>query len=376
MTAQELPPSYFRHQSLQLPILLGVAHGMVDAASGFLLGRLPHTVPLEQVALLIVAYNMLAFGCQPLFGLVSDRLRCPRLMVWIGLVGLSAAVLLVPQQTELAIALAGLSSAAFHVGGGALSYWATPEQTTGTSLFVAPGVVGLAIGGVLGFGQYEVAAVLAGLLLGVAVAIASVRLPALPDASPTNVIKAPTSEAAQETAVLLLIVAIALGSMVWTGSQLWLLGQAAWIIGTAIAAAVGKLIGGWLAQRWGWRRWTVTALAIAALLLATGNTPLQLLLGMACLQSVVPVTLAATIRLMPQHSATAAGFALGLGILLGGIPVLAGFSLFPQAIAAVIGVLAGAAIALWHGLRPSSLATPRSTTIPHSIAIRADAKQG
>lgn len=361
--------SFLQDQSLHLPILLGVSHGLADATAGFLLGMLRHAVSLEQAALLILMYNGLAFGGQPLLGFLVDRLQCPRLVVWIGLIALGLAVMLATQQEYkvLCIALAGLGSAAFHVGGGALSYWATPEKTIGTSLFVAPGVVGLAIGVALGVGRYEVTSELVGLLLGVAVAIAMTQLPTLPDSPLTKLTsdaQLPPAEEFKEAAVFLLIVAISMGSMVWTGLQLWLLGRTALVIGMAIAAGVGKIVGGWLSERWGWRRWTVTALGLAALLLVGGDAyPLALLLGVACLQSVVPVTLAAIIRLMPRYSATAAGLALGLAILVGGIPVLAGVMLFPQAKALVVVLLTGAAIALWHGLKPALF-----SSAPHFVA--------
>jgi FSR family fosmidomycin resistance protein-like MFS transporter len=229
----------------------------------------------------------------------------------------------------------------------------------------------------LGFGQHHVGVGLVGLLLGVAAAIACIRLPALPDASLDRSITAPISDDVQETAILLLIVAIALGSMLWTGLQLWLLGNTVLIVGLSIAAAIGKLIGGVLAERWGWRRWAVTALGLAALLLLAGHShPIALMLAVACLQSVVPITLAATIRLMPRYSATASGFALGLAILLGGIPVLAGVTLFPQAIAVAIAVLGGAAIAAWVGLDPGLIAANQLPSTRHNTLIRADAKQG
>ncbi|MDX2214538.1 MAG: hypothetical protein SFY66_14700 [Oculatellaceae cyanobacterium bins.114] len=363
----------------RLPIVLGVAHGLADATTGFMLGSLPHIVSLDQVTWLILLYNGLAFGCQPLLGMIADRVQRPRLMVWLGLLCLSLSVMLVPFRGYEAIALAGVGSAAFHVGGGALSYWATPEQATGTSVFVALGVVGLALGGVLGFERYDITAELVGLLVGLAIAIAVTRLPELPYGSPSGVsvqAQSSISDESKETLLLMLIVAIALGSSVWTGLQLWLLGQTGLVLGMAIAAAVGKIVGGYWSGRLGWRRWTVTALLLAALLLvAGGDHPVTLLLGVACLQSVVPVTLAATIRLMPGHPATAAGLALGVAILVGGIPVLGGVTLFPQAIALVIVVLAAAAITLWMGLNPAAFAIPLPLVTSPSVSLEADAKQ-
>ena len=58
---------------LILPLTLGLAHGVADGAPGMLLGTLPRAMALSQVALLVLLYNALAFGAQPLVGLLADR---------------------------------------------------------------------------------------------------------------------------------------------------------------------------------------------------------------------------------------------------------------------------------------------------------------
>ena len=94
-----------------------------------------------------------------------------------------------------------------------------------------------------------------------------------------------------------------------------------------VAAGIGKLIGGFAAERLGYRRWTILSLALAAPLLAFGGKKLIFLLpGVAFLQSSVPCTIAAMARLLPARPATAAGLVLGLAVALGGIPSMFAFS--------------------------------------------------
>ena len=50
--------------------------------------------------------------------------------------------------------LAGIGSAAFHVGAGALTLRSCGGRSDGAGLFAAPGVVGLAIGGALAVSGY------------------------------------------------------------------------------------------------------------------------------------------------------------------------------------------------------------------------------
>src|SRR5262245_41952435 len=134
---------------LTLPLILGLAHGAADGAAGLLLGGLPHAMPLERVALLVLLYNLLAFGGQPLAGLLADYVARPRAAALAGLALLAGALLLGGGQPQAAVLLAGMGSAAFHVGGGALALSATGGRASGPGLFAAPGVVGLAAGGAL-----------------------------------------------------------------------------------------------------------------------------------------------------------------------------------------------------------------------------------
>jgi nitrate/nitrite transporter NarK len=116
----------------------------------------------------------------------------------------------------------------------------------------------------------------------------------------------------------------------------------------ACAAAIGKIAGGLLADRVGWRRWVFGALILSAPLLWGGQRSLWMLLpGVALLQSATPVCLAATARMLPRYPATAAGLALGLAIAAGGIPAVAGLSTLFVMPGILTGATLVAALALW-----------------------------
>jgi len=316
--------------AISLCLILGIAHGFADAAAGFLLGSLPRTMSLEQASWLIILYNILGFGYQPLAGMLTDKLKRPRLAVLVGLFSLLLALIVAQWHSQLAVILAGIGSAVFHVGGGALALAATPNRTTGPGFFAAPGVIGLAVGGVLGWTGYNVSlpiVILLGLILGII---------ALIDLSKYNLLSHSQVHSGNEQIentqeddwiLLVLLSAIALTSTVWTSFQFLLQNHLNMIVVIAFAAAIAKVFGGILAQRWGWRRYTIVSLTIAAFLLLFGqHNHLTLILSLALLQSSIPVTLAATAKIMPQQPATATGFALGFAIIIGGIPVIVGLS--------------------------------------------------
>jgi FSR family fosmidomycin resistance protein-like MFS transporter len=353
---------------LTLPIILGLAHGVADGAAGLLLGGLPRSLPLAQVALLVLLYNVLAFGGQPLIGALADTARRPRAAALVGLLLLCGALLAGDWQVPLAVVLAGLGSAAFHVGGGALALCATRGRAAGPGLFAAPGVVGLAAGGALAAtGSPALWPLLIPLLMLVGL-IATLDAPALPYATPNAQRPAPahqnTSRPSPEPIfeghdliMLVLLVGISLRSAIWTSLQFLFQGRVDLLLALAVAAAAGKILGGVLADRVGWRRWTIGALALAAPLLALGDHQLLLLLpGVALLQSTTPVLLAASARALPRAPATAAGLALGLAIAIGALPSSGGLASAINAPPVMIAILSAALLAVWWALRPRMLA--------------------
>ncbi|HJZ48341.1 MAG TPA: hypothetical protein VKE41_14290 [Roseiflexaceae bacterium] len=355
-------------RKLALPLALGLAHGVADGAAGMLLGSLPRTMALGQVALLVLLYNALAFGAQPLVGLAADRVGRPRAAALAGLLLLGAALLAFGQQPRLAVALAGLGSAAFHVGGGALALCATRGRAAGPGLFAAPGVVGLAGGGALAAGGFLLVSPLL-LVLGVLMfAIVEVNMPILPyeqtiddrrltatGFQPSSIVNRPSSSVgfeAHDLVMLVLLAAIALRSAVWTSLEFLFDGRYELLLAMALAAALGKIAGGLLADRIGWRRWALGSLALAAPLLALGGqSTLALLAGVALLQSATPVALAAAALLLPRRPAMAAGLALGLAIAIGGVPAIGGLGSTFAAPLGLSAVLTAAALALWWAVR-------------------------
>lgn len=331
-----------------VPILLGLAHGVADGSVGMQLGSLNGEMAFERIGLLVLLYNVLAFGGQPLVGAITDRLRAPRGAVLLGLGCHCAALLLSGSAPASAVILAGIGSAAFHVGGGALALCATRGRAGGPGLFAAPGVVGLAIGGALAVGgQRPLLLFLVPLLVAIVV-IAMVRFPALPYAAPEQ---EPIFED-HDLIMLVLLAGIALRSAVWSVLQAALAARLDLLLAMAVAAAVGKALGGFLADRIGWRRWTFGALIVAAPLLSlSGENPATLLPGIALLQSATPTALAATGRLLPRRPALAAGLVFGLAVAAGGLPVMFDLGLRLDGRLALLGATLTAACAFRWGLR-------------------------
>jgi MFS transporter, FSR family, fosmidomycin resistance protein len=308
--------------SYRLPLVLGLSHGVSDGAAGLLLGSLATNAPGTQIALLVLIYNALAFGSQPLIGYFADNLPSPRIFASGGMALLVAGLLSRSIGSgEIAVLLAGLGSAAFHVGAGALTLRSCGGRSDAAGVFAAPGVVGLAIGGALAVsGHYLYLPFLVSLLSLIGL-VQSWPVPPRP-ISESKLSKEPIFES-HDWIMIGLLTAVALRSLLWTSFQLASSGQITALVAMGVAAGAGKLVGGFAAERLGYRRWTLLSLLVAAPLLAfAGKKLLFLLPGVALLQSGIPCSIAAMARLLPARPATATGLVLGLAVALGGFPTL------------------------------------------------------
>jgi FSR family fosmidomycin resistance protein-like MFS transporter len=336
----------------RLPLFLGFAHGVSDGAAGLLLGSLAANAPATQIALLVLIYNALAFGSQPLIGYFADSLRSPRIFTS-GSLALMAAALISRWMGfgEVAVLMAGLASAAFHVSAGALTLRSCGGRSDAAGLFAAPGVIGLAIGGALAVSGHYLYLPFLVLLLALMVLIQLWPVPPQLSAK-SNLPKEPIFES-HDWIMVGLLTAVALRSLLWTSFQLASSGQITALIALGVAAGIGKFVGGYAAERLGYRRWTLLSLLIAAPLLAFAGRKLPMLLpGVALLQSSIPCSIAAMARLLPTRPATATGLVLGLAVALGGLPtVLAIPPTLTPAIALGIILLAG--LGFWFTTAPA-----------------------
>ncbi|MEO8512954.1 MAG: hypothetical protein ABI543_05315 [Ignavibacteria bacterium] len=311
-------------KKLILPVSLGLAHGISDCTAGMVLGSLTNLISLYGVGSLVLLYNILAFGSQPLAGLLTDKMKNPKLAAVTGLALMSAAVVLFFINPVISVIVAGAASAFFHVGGGALALCSTPDKASGPGLFSAPGVAGLAIGGYLAINNIFPAAIIISLLIVIAVLISIMRIPVLPyeEHSSNNDFDK------HDFIMLFLLLAIALRSAVWNIFQHVQEGEIINIILISLSAAGGKIIGGYAGDKIGWRRYSFSALLLAIPLLILGEASIYFLLpGIALLQSVTPILVSALYKNMKKLPATSAGLSFGLAIAAGGLPFITGMKM-------------------------------------------------
>lgn len=326
--------------------LLGIAHGLSDCLAGFMIGNLPQGLAMLNVGAMVLLYNALAFGGQVPAGMWVDRGRNAKIWVLISLFLVLAAAAVFPFNALAAIVLAGIGGAFFHVSGGKLALQAFPKSTVGTGIFAAPGVMGLALGGYLAWQGF---ALLPILLAGIALIVCLVAFSDFGFDPPQAASKVETF-GWHDFLMLALLLAIAMRSAVWNLFQLIHADAHNLLLLAGLAALVGKVIGGFLADRIGWRNYGLLALVLATPLLAFGGTePAFFLPGIMLLQSATPAAVLGMYQLLPKLPATAVGLCFGLAIAIGGIPIAMQWEM--PVFWTVFGFLPLAALGYWFGIR-------------------------
>ena len=273
-----------------------LAHFLVDAVCAAALLQAQDAILL---APLLFLYNTLAFSSQCLAGLITDRIgHCALLSPLACLIVAFSFFFPLPGLWR-AVGL-GLGNSLFHVAGGSLTLEGSGGRPGPLGFFVAPGAVGLSLGGFMP----RLGPVLAGLLV-----LCAILLLFLGRGWKASSRKAVASSGQSGVAVALLLLAVsarALGGAAAAPS--W---QHTGVLALlpVLFVFLGKAGGGLVCDWAGVTGTALLSLPASALLIAfgSGNEPL-FLVGQLLLNLSMPVTLWLLYREMPDSP----GFSFGL----------------------------------------------------------------
>ena len=303
----------------KVAVLFGASHGINDFIAGYLLANLSANSTnwqLNSIAFLI--YSVIAFGGQLPAGIVVDKLKKIKAFSLLSLSLMFFAVAVSTVSLLAAILLSGIASAFIHVCGGAACYVSENKNSTLAGIFTSPGVVGLITGGIAGSSQFTSFYLLIPVLILLIFFISRLKIPSY---SLNQDVKNETLIDTHDFIMLILLLAIAFRSLFWNIAHMLCSENNQWLLGIAFSAASGKLIGGYISDRADWKKFVSFSLISSVILLGIGKYYFSALcLGVALLQSAVPITLVLMQNYMKNSPATAAGLSLGVAIALAGLP--------------------------------------------------------
>ena len=305
-------------RSLIIPAYWGILHGINDWVAGYMLARFSLMGGHKESFFALIVYAVLAFAGQLPLGLWVDKsqnLKTPAATsVWL----LIFSIIIFSIDPFAAIIIAGLASAGVHIVGGCICFGAAENKITPLSIFTAPGVAGLALGGFcINMNENYLWFMLVPVMLcGIIIWLKGIPLYRVSKPSGKSEIDS------HDVLMLIILLAMVMRSFLFdllnTYSQHFEYG----LLITGLSAFAGKLISGLLGDRIGWKKWVFITLPLAFIFLELGRDNVYAFaFGVACLQSSVPVTLLLIYRSMPQYPATASAFGLGVCVALAGLPL-------------------------------------------------------
>jgi MFS transporter, FSR family, fosmidomycin resistance protein len=330
-------------------IVFGTAHALVDAICASILFNILNEQALSVlfIAYLFLTYNILAFGLQALLGWLTDKFKTPKLTALLGITLTGISVMVFHPLPIAGVILAGIGNALFHVGGGSISLSLTPGKASAPGIFVAPGALGLMVGTLLGKSAYFPIwpfLLISALLF---VLIMMNKTPLMYQ-SQSMTPKAPKFNF--ECVIIMVLFVVATRSLVgavitfpWK-SDIYLL------VMLTCSIALGKGLGGFLADRFGWTPTTVGSLIISIPLLIFGvNAPVLGMAGIFLFNITMPVTLAMVSNMIPGKPGFAFGLAC-LALVLGAVLAFTELKFRLNNSIFIITIISVSAIVLYFGL--------------------------
>lgn len=299
------------------PLLWGIIHFLNDLVAGFMLAHYTFVQPHEQALLFMLIYSIIGFGGQLPVGFWLDHNKQIRPFATVSLLLLPMATGCFFINAETGIILSGLASAFIHVTGGAVCLQVNENKTGPLALFTAPGVLGLTIGGLAG--AYSSSWLLAALLLTIIIAVIILRSK-LPVYQPQP--KKQSELDGHDWLMLGILLLMCFRSFLFDVLNHVAQQYQDGLLILGVSAFAGKIIGGFVADRIGWKKYVYISLPLALLLFQFGKDNIYALaFGIACLQSSVPITLLLMSQSLRLYPATATALSLGASVAIAGLPL-------------------------------------------------------
>ena len=287
---------------------------MVDAACAYLLLGV---LECENVILCLLIYNSFAFLLQVPLGYLIDKLLKPKIAAIIGLC-LIALAFLFWNTYYTGLLLMSIGNALFHVGGGSLVLSLKEKRATFSGIFVAPGGIGLAFGTFLSVSSLEVnQLVFPMFLILLSLILCYIKTP--------NFNRAVDVKSTSNHSLLIIsfiLIPIVVRSLIGLSNEFpWKENQFMLLILIA-SVALGKVVGGFMADRFGLVHVGVGGFILSAPLLAFySSVPILGILGAFVFNFTMPVTLIAILNHIPDKKGLAFGLTTA-ALFIGSIPII------------------------------------------------------
>ena len=332
--------------------IYSIIHFIVDMTCAILITRIITTVVNENIKIIIAIflYNLFAFAFQLPFGILADKLNKNAIVSAIGCLFIIIAYL-VNSFGILAAIIAGIGNALFHVGGGIDVLNISDKKATLPGIYVATGAMGLYIG--LKSKLFE-NYMFYGITITLVVSII-LLLWLYKQAKEKYNINNELQEY-EELSGDKQIIAYCLLVTICIRSYLGLILNFEWksnfVIGliTVSAVVLGKMLGGIIGDKFGWKKISSLSLVGSAILfIFSFDNMICGILAILLFNMTMPITLTALSNMMYKNKGMAFGMTT-LALFIGAVPVLLGYNSYGFDKISLFIITIISAIVLYFGL--------------------------
>jgi FSR family fosmidomycin resistance protein-like MFS transporter len=297
--------------------LLSFGHGLNDFAAGYMLGNMLYLhTGIRDVAIGFLIYNVLAFGGQYFAARFLEKFSNLKLIITACALFNLAAVSLFQWIPQLSLVLAGCASAVYHVAGGSACLKENKAAPIGA--FAAPGIVGLSLAGYLSYLKIDIWLMLSIVCIVFVGMVQFIQFPALRKNDKVEEENDHRGFDNHDVLMILLLGIISLRSAIWNIFQIIHEHNYTWLLAIAASAFIGKILGGWISDKIGWKLYSFVSLIAAMPLVSFFKEEIVLFcIGIGLLQSAIPANTAMMIEYCKGRKERGIAFSFGTAIVIG-----------------------------------------------------------
>lgn len=328
-----------------------IIHFIVDLACAILVTNLVTQKMGEGVNLFIavVIYNFFAFAMQLPIGIIADRVNKNGLLAAIGCLVVALAFAF-SNFGIVACLIAGIGNSLFHVGGGIDVLNISDKKAAFSGIFVSTGAMGIFLGtksASIEFNKYYYVIII---LILAAIALFCLYKQ-IKDKVKNEEMIIPEMDKVKVIAILCLILTVVVRSYVGFILAFDWKANFALALTATFAVIFGKMLGGIIGDKIGFKRIAIISLVSSAILfMFSFNNWVCGVLAILLFNMTMPITLTALSNILPKNKGMAFGL-LTFALFIGAIPVFCGYKEILFNPVGLFAITIVSAIILYVGIR-------------------------
>lgn len=333
--------------------IYSIIHCIIDMSCAMLIAGIltPSMTSTNSLIIAIILYNLFAFAFQLPFGILADKINKNAIFSVIGCLFIIIAYF-ISSFAMFSCIIAGIGNALFHIGGGIDVLNISEKKATLPGIYVATGAIGLYIGSkvtYLGFNRFYIIVV----LLTISIIALLWLYKQVKQKYKINNEEPKFENISNNKEIVMYCLLITICIRGYLGLILNFEWKSNFVIGLVCITAVvlGKILGGILGDKFGWRKVSTLSLIISAILFIFAfDNSICGVLAILLFNMTMPITLTALSNLFNNNKGMAFGLTT-LALFIGAIPVLLGYTNFLFNNISLFITIILSAIILYYGLK-------------------------